>query len=233
MRVADLVDTVHETWRPFIDSQRDLLTDIVGEITRDIEAGHAIAPSPSMILRAFQYPAFDVRVLIVGQDPYPTAGHATGLAFSVDPRTTPLPRSLVNIFRELHDDVGATVPGSGDLSAWAEDGVMLLNRALTVRVGEAGSMRSIGWDEFTAHAIQFLSDRGTPLVALLWGADARRATAHLGSTPIISSAHPSPLSAHRGFLGSRPFSRANAILIQQGARPVDWASLNSSRRLHF
>ncbi|TFJ95048.1 cation transporter [Platysternon megacephalum] len=164
-----------------------------------------------------------VRVLIVGQDPYPTAGHPIGLAFSVDPAVRPVPRSLGNIFTELVDDVGVARPTSGDLSPWAERGVLLLNRVLTVRPGASGSHRGKGWEEVTAAAITGLAHRGGPLVAILWGRDARNLAPLLGSVPRIESAHPSPLSARSGFFGSRPFSRANEILQAHSVSPIDWS----------
>ena len=175
------------------------------------------------ILRAFQRPLADVRVLIVGQDPYPTPGHPIGLSFAVDREVRPLPRSLGNIYAELAADLGVAPPAHGDLSAWTAHGVMLLNRVLTVRPGEPGSHRGRGWEQVTDHAIRTLVTRGTPLVAILWGRDAQQLRPLLGDTPVIESAHPSPLSARRGFFGSRPFSRANDRLIAQGGRPVDWS----------
>jgi uracil-DNA glycosylase len=175
------------------------------------------------VLRAFTYPLDDVRVLIVGQDPYPTPGHAIGLSFAVDPHVRPVPRSLQNIYKELHDDLGLPIPPNGDLTPWASHGVMLLNRVLTVRAGVAGSHRGVGWEAVTETAIRALVARGKPLVAILWGRDAGTLRPLLGSTPIISSAHPSPLSASGGFFGSRPFSRANELLIGLGAEPIDWS----------
>ena len=162
-------------------------------------------------------------MLIVGQDPYPTPGHPIGLAFAVDPHVRPVPRSLQNIYRELKDDLGVTPPEHGDLTSWAGHGVMLLNRVLTVRAGVAGSHRRRGWEAVTEHAIRALVARRQPLVAILWGKDAGGLRPLLGDTPIIESAHPSPLSARRGFFGSRPFSRANQLLAAQGAAPVDWS----------
>ncbi len=163
-----------------------------------------------------------MRVLVVGQDPYPTPGHAVGLCFSVAPDVRPIPKSLVNIFRELQTDLGVPPPSTGDLTPWAERGVLLLNRVLTVRPGRPASHRGQGWEHVTARAITALVERGGPLVAILWGRDARNLKPHLGGIPTIESAHPSPLSAHSGFFGSRPFSRANALLEQQGAAPIDW-----------
>jgi uracil-DNA glycosylase len=150
-------------------------------------------------------------------------GHPVGLSFSVDPSVRPVPRSLQNIYRELHDDLGLPIPTNGDLTPWARHGVMLLNRVLTVRAGASGSHRGIGWEAVTELAIRALVARGTPLVAILWGRDAGTLRPLLGDTPIIASAHPSPLSASSGFFGSRPFSRANELLVQQGAEPIDWS----------
>ena len=186
-------------------------------------AGRGYLPAGDKVLRAFNTPLDDVRVLIVGQDPYPTPGHPIGLSFAVDPHVRPLPRSLANIYRELHDDLGIAPPAHGDLTHWSRSGVMLLNRVLTVQAGAAASHRGKGWEAVTDHAIRTLVDRGTPLVAILWGRDAQGLKQMLGDTPAIESVHPSPLSASRGFFGSRPFSRANAMLEAQGAAPVDWS----------
>ncbi|MEJ3403453.1 uracil-DNA glycosylase [Rathayibacter sp. YIM 133350] len=196
----------------------------MGEFLRaETAAGRGYLPRGEDVLRAFRSPMADVRVLIVGQDPYPTPGHPIGLSFAVDPDVRPLPRSLGNIYRELRDDLGITPPPHGDLTPWAEHGVMLLNRVLTVSPGAPGSHRGKGWERVTEHAIRALVARQTPLVAILWGRDAAGLKPLLGQTPIIESAHPSPLSASRGFFGSRPFSRANALLEQLGASPVDWS----------
>ncbi|MBC7724819.1 MAG: uracil-DNA glycosylase [Burkholderiaceae bacterium] len=190
----------------------------------DTEAAPGFLPDPQRVLRAFSRPLAGVRVLIVGQDPYPTRGHGVGLSFSVDAAVRPLPRSLANIYRELSDDLGVDPPVTGDLSCWEEQGVLLLNRVLTVRDGAPGSHRGIGWEAVTDLAITALARRGTPLVALLWGKDAQAVTGLLGGATVVSSAHPSPLSARRGFFGSRPFSRANTALVAAGAAPIDWAS---------
>ncbi|MDF1479681.1 uracil-DNA glycosylase [Leifsonia sp. H3M29-4] len=196
----------------------------LGEFLREeTAAGRGYLPAGASVLRAFTYPMADVRVLIVGQDPYPTPGHPIGLSFAVDRHVRPVPRSLQNIYRELHDDLGLAIPQHGDLTAWAEHGVMLLNRVLTVRPGASGSHRGKGWEAVTEQAIRALVARGGPLVAILWGRDAANLKPLLGSTPVIQSPHPSPLSASGGFFGSRPFSRANALLVEQGAQPVDWA----------
>ncbi|MDD9206733.1 uracil-DNA glycosylase, partial [Georgenia sp. 10Sc9-8] len=196
----------------------------MGDFLREeVDAGRPYLPAGPDVLRAFTYPMDAVRVLVVGQDPYPTPGHPMGLSFSVQPHVRPVPRSLQNIFRELHEDVGAPPPATGDLTPWARNGVMLLNRVLTVRPGEPASHRGKGWEAVTEHAIRALVARGGPLVAVLWGRDAQTLTPLLGDTPVVSSAHPSPLSASRGFFGSRPFSRVNALLAEHGGRGVDWS----------
>ncbi|MCI9890030.1 uracil-DNA glycosylase [Micrococcales bacterium 31B] len=195
----------------------------MGDFLRaEIAAGHDYLPLGTLVLNAFTRPLSNVRVLIVGQDPYPTPGHPMGLSFSVGRDTRPLPRSLGNIYRELHDDLGIEPAPHGDLTAWAEQGVMLLNRVLTVRPGLPGSHRGKGWEAITEHAIKALVARGGPLVAVLWGRDAQNLTPWLGNVARVTSAHPSPLSASRGFFGSRPFSTVNAMLTSQGAAPIDW-----------
>jgi uracil-DNA glycosylase len=192
-------------------------------------AGRGFQPAAAQVLRAFRLPLADVRVLILGQDPYPTPGHPIGLSFATEAHVRPLPRSLQNIYRELRDDVGVATPDHGDLSNWSRSGVMLLNRVLTVRPGEAGSHRRKGWESVTDLAVRTLASRGTPLVSILWGRDAAAVAPLLGTTPTIESAHPSPLSASRGFFGSRPFSRANTLLEEQGAQPVDWSLVPRSQ----
>lgn len=195
----------------------------MGDFLRaEVAAGRGYLPSGSNVLRAFTYPLPEVRVLIVGQDPYPTPGHPIGLSFAVERDVRPVPRSLGNIYKELRDDLGVAPPQHGDLTSWASHGVMLLNRVLTVQPGLAGSHRGKGWEVVTEVAIRALVARGTPLVAILWGRDAANLRPLLGDTPVIESPHPSPLSASRGFFGSKPFSRANALLVEQGAEPVDW-----------
>ena len=192
-------------------------------LREEVAAGRGYLPAGDDVLRAFRRPMAEVRVLVVGQDPYPTPGHPMGLSFSVQPDVRPLPRSLSNIFTELVADVGVAQPVNGDLSPWADQGVMLLNRVLTVRPGTPASHRGKGWERVTDCAIGALVARGGPLVALLWGRDAQSLKPALGSVPTVESVHPSPLSASRGFFGSRPFSRVNALLREQGAQPVDWS----------
>lgn len=195
----------------------------MGDFLRaEVAAGRTYLPEPDAIFRAFRTPLAQVRVLITGQDPYPTPGHPMGLSFSVRPDVRPVPRSLANIYRELEADLGIAPAPHGDLSAWADRGVMLLNRCLTVRPGEAASHRGRGWEAVTDRAIAALVERGGPLVAILWGRDAQSLAPRLGDVPRIESAHPSPLSASRGFFGSRPFSRANDALRAQDAHPVEW-----------
>lgn len=189
----------------------------------EVSAGRPYLPPGPAVLRAFEYPFDAVRVLIVGQDPYPTPGHPIGLSFAVDPHVRPVPRSLQNIYRELADDLGVPAPANGDLRPWAERGVLLLNRVLTVGVGAPASHRDRGWERVTEQAVRALVARDAPLVAVLWGAQAASVKRFLGSTPVVESAHPSPLSASRGFFGSRPFSRVNALLAEQGAAPIDWS----------
>src|SRR5690606_24040346 len=156
-----------------------------------------------------------VRVLITGQDPYPTPGHPIGLSFAVDRGVRPLPRSLVNIYRERESDLGIAPAPHGDLSRWSDQGVLLLHRLRTVRPGAPASHRGWGWEKVAELAIQALVARQSPLVAVLWGKDAAGLRPLLGDTPIVESAHPSPLAAHRGFFGSRPFSKVNEMLVQQ------------------
>lgn len=201
----------------------------LGAMLRDeIAHGHNYLPAGTDVLRAFTFPFDRIKVLIVGQDPYPTPGHAMGLSFSVAPGVA-IPRSLNNIFTELESDLGVSRPTSGDLRAWSKEGVCLLNRVLTVRPGQPGSHRKRGWEEVTECAIDALVNRKDaegnrlPLVAILWGKDAQTLEARLNGVPIIKSPHPSPMSARYGFFGSRPFSRANALLEKQGATPVNWA----------
>jgi len=210
-------------WAIALQPVQHVLHQLGGFLAAERAAGHTVLPDEHLVLRAFQQPLASVRVLIVGQDPYPTAGHPIGLAFAVERHVRPLPRSLSNLYRELHDDLGVAIPTHGDLSAWSERGVMLLNRVLTVRAGAAGSHRNRGWESVTDCAIDALVARRAPLVSVLWGRDAQTLAARLDAYPVLESAHPSPLSARRGFFGSRPFSRVNELLAAQGAEPIDWA----------
>jgi uracil-DNA glycosylase len=218
-----LAEVVEAGWAESLAPVADRVA-AMGEFLRaEIAAGRRYLPAGENILRAFRQPFADVRVLIVGQDPYPTPGHPIGLSFAVERHVRPIPRSLQNIYRELRADLGVEPPEHGDLTSWSEHGVLLLNRCLTVAPGVSAAHRGKGWEAVTDQAIRSLVARELPLVAILWGRDAGTVRPLLGATPVIESAHPSPLSAARGFFGSRPFSRANAALQEQGADPVDWA----------
>jgi uracil-DNA glycosylase len=222
--LAELADDglIDPGWADALAPAQQTITAL-GERLRDEQAaGRGYLPAGDHVLRAFERPLSDVKVLITGQDPYPTPGHPIGLSFAVDRDVRPLPRSLGNIYAELESDLGIPPAPHGDLTAWSDQGVLLLNRVLTVRTGEAGSHRRWGWEQVTELAIRALVARDRPLVAILWGKDAASLQPLLGDTPVIVSAHPSPLSARRGFFGSRPFSRANALLEGLGASPVDW-----------
>lgn len=221
---APLAELVDPAWARALAPVEPRIREMGHFLRKEVAAGRGYLPSGEAVLRAFRSPAFDdVRVLLVGQDPYPTPGHPMGLCFSVQPQVRPLPRSLENILVELRDDAGVARPETGDLSAWTQHGVMLLNRVLTVRPGSPASHRGKGWEAVTDEAIRALVARGRPLVAILWGRDAQTLRPLLGATPVVASPHPSPLSASRGFFGSRPFSRANELLVAQGGEPVDWS----------
>ena len=225
--LAGLVDKglVAPDWAEALAPVDDRIAAMGRFLREELAAGRPYLPAGDRVLRAFQRPLADVRVLVVGQDPYPTPGHPIGLSFAVDAHVRPVPRSLANIYQELHTDLGLATPAHGDLTAWADQGVMLLNRVLTVRPGEAASHRGRGWEEVTECAIRALADRGRPCAAILWGRDAQSLKPLLGPVPWVESPHPSPLSASRGFFGSRPFSRVNRLLAEQGGEAVDWSLL--------
>ena len=217
-----LLEGVHSTWLPMFDQVVTELEDIGERINAERQTGQVLAPDSADIFRAFRQSLNDVRVVILGQDPYPTPGHAVGLAFSTNRGVRPLPRSLTNIYTELRDDLAIQPAEHGDLSRWVNQGVLLLNTSLTVREGDAGSHRSWPWKDVTGAALRALAHRGGPLVAVLWGREAQWAAPLLTGINLIDSAHPSPLSAHRGFFGSRPFSRVNDLLVAQSGNPIDW-----------
>jgi uracil-DNA glycosylase len=219
---AHLAAQVDPSWLPALAPAAGEIEALEGFLASERAAGRAPLPDRRAVLRAFTQPFHDVRVLVVGQDPYPTPGHAVGLAFSVAPDVTPLPRSLRNIFTELVADLGVPRPTTGDLTPWTRSGVLLLNRVLTVAPGAAGSHRGKGWERVTDRAVAALAERGGPLVAVLWGKDAQAVRPLLAGVPVLESAHPSPLSASRGFFGSRPFSRASELLVSQGGERIDW-----------
>ena len=218
-----LANIVEAGWAHALEPVRDNIARMGAFLREQVRSGKKYLPAGDLVLRAFQQPFDDVKVLIVGQDPYPTPGHPVGLSFSVAPSVKRLPGSLVNIFQEYSQDLGYPTPATGDLTPWAERGVLLLNRVLTVEPGKPGSHRGQGWEEVTEQAIRALAARDKPLVAILWGRDARNTAAFLGpKVPRIESAHPSPMSANSGFFGTRPFSRANQLLQRQNAEPIDW-----------
>jgi uracil-DNA glycosylase len=219
---APLHDLVASDWAEVLEPAAPTVARLGEFLRQEVAGGRRFLPAGDVILRVFAKPLAGVRVLIVGQDPYPTPGHPVGLSFSVERSVRPLPRSLENNYRELRDDQGIDPPRHGDLSAWADQGVLLLNRVLTVRAGSPGSHRGKGWESVTDLAIEGLVRRGGPLVAILWGKDAQSLAPALGRVPVITSPHPSPLSASRGFFGSRPFTRANTALLELGGSPVDW-----------
>jgi uracil-DNA glycosylase len=215
-------------WAAALAGVEDELRRVLGFVASEAARGTEVLPAATHLLRAFRQPLAGVKVLILGQDPYPTPGHPIGLSFAVSGHTRPIPRSLANIYREMESDLGLPPRTHGDLSAWSREGVLLLNRVLSVAAGAAGSHRGKGWEAITTAAVTAVAGRRTadgeraPLVAILWGKDAEAVLPLMDGTPSILSAHPSPLSATRGFFGSRPFSRANELLLGQGAAPVNW-----------
>ncbi|HEY3903631.1 MAG TPA: uracil-DNA glycosylase [Streptosporangiaceae bacterium] len=217
-----LEEIIDPGWARALEPVAGKIAEAGDFLRAEIAAGRAYLPSGENVLRAFKQPFDDVRVLIVGQDPYPTPGHPVGLSFSVAPDVRPVPRSLQNIFREYTADLGHPTPSNGDLTPWTERGVLMLNRVLTVQPGKPGSHRGKGWEAVTEQAIKALAARQGPLVAILWGRDARNLAPLLGDIPRIESAHPSPMSADSGFFGSRPFSQASTALERVGGTEVDW-----------
>ena len=219
---APLSRSIAPDWAEALAPVEDRIHALGDFLREEVSAGRGYLPAGDAVLRAFTRPMSEVRVLIVGQDPYPTPGHPIGLSFAVEQDVRPLPRSLTNIYRELESDLGIPPAPHGDLTAWQDQGVLLLNRVLTVTPGTPASHRRRGWEEVTEHALRALVARGGPLAAILWGRDAQSLVPLLGEVPHVASPHPSPLSASRGFFGSRPFSRVNTLLEQQGSAPVDW-----------
>ncbi|MGI8869154.1 MAG: uracil-DNA glycosylase [Mycobacteriales bacterium] len=222
MSPRPLAEILDPGWADALEPAAGQIAAMGDFLRAELAADRRYLPAGDRVLRAFTQPFDGVRVLIVGQDPYPTPGHPVGLSFSVEPSVRPLPGSLRNMFTELVDDVGVPVPGTGDLSPWTGRGVLLLNRVLTVRPGSPASHRGKGWEQVTDQAVRALVARSGPLVAILWGRDAQSLRPLLADTPVVQSAHPSPLSAARGFFGSKPYSRVNALLAEQGSGPIDW-----------
>lgn len=214
---------MHPTWQYALGDCRDLLLLMEVKLAGD---SRPFMPVEHRIMRAFEMSMDDVKVLLVGQDPYPTENVAIGLSFAVDLEVSKtLPRSLQNILKEVSNDLGPKVKVGGDLSLWASQGVMLLNRHLTVPIGDASGHDDLGWARFTDKAVAALAERhGEKLVAILWGKQAAELEPLLGAAQVIKSAHPSPLSAARGFFGSKPFSKTNEALKQVGRKPVKWDS---------
>jgi uracil-DNA glycosylase len=213
---------VPTAWAELLGEQTLDLLDPIGEHLDARSATEQIVPAPHHIFRALTLHPDDVSVIIIGQDPYPTPGHAMGLSFSVPEGVWPLPPTLKNILQELSNDVGVTPPRHGNLQSWHRQGVLLLNRHLTTQAHHPGAHRRLGWATFTDRVVQALVEANTNRVAILWGKEAHSVSPLLGSTPTISSPHPSPLSAHRGFFGSTPFSLANKHLQSMGRGPIDW-----------
>ncbi len=215
-------------WGQILTPVEQPIARIREQLRAEQASGRSFAPSGERVFAALAMPLAEVRVLVVGQDPYPTPGHAIGLAFAVERDVRPLPPSLRNLLAEYETDLGLPRPTHGDLSAWVAQGVLLLNRILTVQHGDAGSHRGWGWEQVTDVIVEGLlahhAQAGLPLVALLWGRDAQTLAPRLraGGAEVLTAPHPSPLSARRGFLGSRPFTRTNALLDAAGAAPIDW-----------
>jgi uracil-DNA glycosylase len=222
MPARPLNEVVEAGWAKALDPVAAEIASMGAFLRAEVAAGRTYLPAGNNVLRAFSQPFDDVRVLIVGQDPYPTPGHPIGLSFAVAADVRPLPRSLVNIFKELQDDLGVPAPSNGDLTPWTAQGVVLLNRVLTVQPGKPASHQGKGWEKVTEQAVRALAGRGRPLVAILWGRQAQSLRPLVDGVARIESVHPSPLSASGGVFGSKPFSRANASLAQQGAVAVDW-----------
>lgn len=225
MAEQSLGNIVEAGWAAALEPVRGDIARMGDFLRAEIAAGRTYLPRGEQVLRAFNQPFEDVKVLIVGQDPYPKPGHPVGLSFSVAPEVRPIPGSLRNIFREYAEDLGYPTPSTGDLTPWTDAGVLLLNRVLTVQPGNPNSHKGKGWEAVTEQAIRALARRhaaGRPLVAILWGREARNLVPLLGDVPRIESAHPSPMVKSGDFFGSRPFSRANEILQRLGVPPVDW-----------
>jgi len=222
--MKQLSELISEDWAKALKEQEPNIRKMGEFLRNEIKSGRRFLPAPDNIFRAFNTPLKDVKVLIVGQDPYPDPRYPVGLSFSVKPEVNPIPQSLKNIYKEIIDDIGGEVPKNGDLSNWAKQGVMLLNRTLTVQSGKPNSHQNKGWEEITESAIKALNNVDKPLVAILWGNNARNLKQFLTNPKIkiIESAHPSPLSANRGFFGSRPFSKTNDYLIKNNITPIKW-----------
>ena len=211
---------VPSPWQSVLEPLRTKIDSIGDELRKRADSGERILPDRDLVFRALQTPPEEVNVVLVGQDPYPNLSDACGLAFSIKPRTSNLPASLMNIQKEIITDIGSTMTADGDLSRWSDQGVLLLNRVLTVKAGESASHNALGWQEITRAIVAHAATRGA--IGLLWGAHARELVPLFQPGNVVEGVHPSPLSAHRGFLGSKPFSRINSILIEEGKKPIQW-----------
>jgi len=221
-----MLPPIPKGWRKVLAAEpsQPYFHELVSFLESELAAGRMVLPDLGLVFRALELtPYRAVRVVLLGQDPYPTPGHAHGLCFSVRPEVRPLPGSLRNIYRELRDDLGITTPEHGNLESWARHGVLLLNTVLTVRAGEANSHRNRGWEPFTDQVLVALDQRSDPVVFLLWGQSAQKKRDRIRNSRhrVIEAAHPSPLSARR-FLGCRCFSAVNRALAELGQEPVDW-----------
>lgn len=215
-----LFELVPRDWQPYLADHKSRIDEIGMDLQSRANNGERILPDKKWVFRALEIPPNRVKVLIVGQDPYPNIQDACGLAFSVTPRTSGLPGSLLNIQKEIITDIGATNTSDGDLSKWADQGVMLLNRVLTVTAGASASHAKLGWEIITGEIAKVCSENGA--IALLWGNTARELANLFPQEQLVEGVHPSPLSAHRGFLGSKPFSRVNNLLQSKGIAPIIW-----------
>ena len=207
-------------WQNVLEPLKGSIDSIGAELQRRADQGERILPDKRWVFRALEVGPDEVKVIIVGQDPYPNINDACGLAFSVMPRKSGLPGSLMNIQKEIITDIGSTTTADGDLSRWSAQGVMLLNRTLTVTAGQSASHATLGWAAITEAIVAECAKRDA--IAILWGNSARDLARHFSADRCIEGVHPSPLSAHRGFLGSKPFSRVNSILEQAGQTPITW-----------
>ena len=217
MKLSSLLS---EEWQSYLSSKIEDIDQIGVELTRRADNGEEILPNRSLVFRSLELPLSEINVVIVGQDPYPNRQDACGLAFSVLPRTSGLPGSLMNIQKEIMTDIGSTTTADGDLSRWLNYGVLLLNRVLTVKAGESASHSKLGWQAVTEEIVRICAANGA--IGILWGNSAKDLADLFSKDNLITGVHPSPLSAHRGFLGSKPFSRTNEMLKEAGRREVIW-----------
>lgn len=221
-----MLPLIPQGWRPLLEEEtrKSYYRELDAFLEKELVAGQVILPAREDIFNALDSTPYDsVRVLLVGQDPYPTPGHAHGLCFSVQPTVRPLPQSLRNVYRELHDDVGCRIPNNGCLEPWAKQGVLLLNTVLTVRAGQANSHQGRGWELFTDRIIELVAAKQTRVVFVLWGRQAQKKRDLITQShhTVVATAHPSPLSV-RKFYGCRCFSRINGDLVEAGMAPIDW-----------